>query len=289
MSTRAPDTQSAQFRKKPKSYLIRAFDDLEVGDGRGVVHVGNKVAVEAESRANLCTVAAVLGVLWALSVTLTSSMRREILGPMQRIVTIIDHLIQDPLGTLHEGPRSGSRASGGGEGVARGGEDEHAYAVEKAILRVGSLLQLGLGEAGAKIISDNMKDGNIVFDRGGKLVHAIFGFCDIRNFTDCTEVLRADIVKLVNQIANHVHTCTCDNYGAPNKNIGDAFLLVWKPKGDVSMSATADASLRCYVRLIIQMQMCKELRRWEKRTRALGARIQMGYGAVTSSLQLTSY
>ena len=34
----------------------------------------------------------------------------------------------------------------------------------------------------------NMKNGDMVFDRGGELVHAIFGFCDIRNFTDCTEV-----------------------------------------------------------------------------------------------------
>ena len=31
----------------------------------------------------------------------------------------------------------------------------------------------------------------------------------------------------------HIHKCTLDNYGAPNKNIGDAFLLVWKPKGNI--------------------------------------------------------
>jgi hypothetical protein len=46
-------------------------------------------------------------------------------------------------------------------------------------------------------------------------------------------VLRADIVQLVNAVAKHVHACTADNFGAPNKNIGDAFLLVWKPKGQV--------------------------------------------------------
>ena len=50
-----------------------------------------------------------------------------------------------------------------------------------------------------------------------------------------TQVLRADIVKLVNSVAKHVHACTIDNYGAPNKNIGDAFLLVWKPKGDMGL------------------------------------------------------
>jgi hypothetical protein len=79
----APHDYAAYFRKKPKSYLIRRFDDLEVGSGIGVVHVGNKAAVLEESRANLFTVASVLAVLWMLSLTLTSSMRREILGPMQ--------------------------------------------------------------------------------------------------------------------------------------------------------------------------------------------------------------
>jgi energy-coupling factor transporter ATP-binding protein EcfA2 len=99
----------------------------------------------------------------------------------------------------------------------------------------------------------NMKDGEMVYERGGRLVHAIFGFCDIRNFTDCTEILRANIVNLVNGVAKHVHTCVLDNYGAPNKNIGDAFLLVWKPKRDVGISMVADSSLRSYVRAIIQV------------------------------------
>ena len=41
----------------------------------------------------------------------------------------------------------------------------------------------------------------MVFDGGGALVNAIFGFCDIRNFTDCTEVLRDCISSLVNCIS----------------------------------------------------------------------------------------
>ena len=122
----------------------------------------------------------------------------------------------------------------------------------------------------------------MVLNRSGNLVHAIFGFCDIRNFTDCTEVLRADIVKLVNSVARHVHMCTSESYGAPNKNIGDAFLLVWKPKGEMSISAEADASLRSYVRALIQIQMCEELRRLERRSalqqRMPGFRVRLGFG-----------
>lgn len=40
----------------------------------------------------------------------------------------------------------------------------------------------------------------------GNKVMAIFGFCDIRNFTDTTEVLQEDIMEFVNTIADIVHT-----------------------------------------------------------------------------------
>lgn len=40
----------------------------------------------------------------------------------------------------------------------------------------------------------------------GNRVMAVFGFCDIRNFTDTTEVLQEDIMEFVNTIADIVHT-----------------------------------------------------------------------------------
>ncbi len=36
---------------------------------------------------------------------------------------------------------------------------------------------------------------------------------------------QADVVRVVNIVAHHVHTAVCQNHGAPNKNIGDAFLV----------------------------------------------------------------
>ena len=62
----------------------------------------------------------------------------------------------------------------------------------------------------------------------GRHVTAIFGFCDIRKFTDTTEVLRAQVMPFVNFCASIVHG-TAKRYGGnPNKNVGDAFLIVWK-------------------------------------------------------------
>ena len=57
---------------------------------------------------------------------------------------------------------------------------------------------------------------------------AIFGFCDIRNFTDITEILQEGVMSFVNTIAEIVHSEVHCHHGAANKNIGDAFLLVWK-------------------------------------------------------------
>lgn len=62
----------------------------------------------------------------------------------------------------------------------------------------------------------------------GKKVIAIYGFCDIRNFTDTTEVLQENVMIFVNEIAQIVHEIASENCGSANKNIGDAFLLIWK-------------------------------------------------------------
>ena len=56
----------------------------------------------------------------------------------------------------------------------------------------------------------------------------IFGFCDIRNFTDCTEVLEEGVMLFVNEIGQIVHSIVDQYQGKANKNVGDAFLLVWK-------------------------------------------------------------
>lgn len=62
---------------------------------------------------------------------------------------------------------------------------------------------------------------------------AVFGFCDIRRFTDTTEVLQEGVMEFVNVIAHLVHGAVAARGGAANKNIGDAFLLVrWRAVED---------------------------------------------------------
>lgn len=79
--------------------------------------------------------------------------------------------------------------------------------MEKAIVKIGHLLALGFGEAGSKIIASNIGSGGDLNPMmAGQRVFAIFGFCDIRNFTDSTEVLQTQVMMFVNQIAEITHS-----------------------------------------------------------------------------------
>ena len=101
--------------------------------------------------------------------------------------------------------------------------------LERAIVKIGYLLALGFGEAGASIIGQNMtRGGDLDPMMPGQKTSAIFGFCIIDHFTETTEVLQADIMTYVNRVAEITHSMVDRYGGSANKNIGDAFLLVWK-------------------------------------------------------------
>jgi len=104
--------------------------------------------------------------------------------------------------------------------------------LETTLSKIGALLALGFGEAGSEIIAKNMKLGEVNPMLPGLKGMFIFGFCDIRNFTDATEVLEEGVMLFVNDIGGIVHSIVNRYSGAANKNIGDAFLLVWKFQED---------------------------------------------------------
>lgn len=76
------------------------------------------------------------------------------------------------------------------------------------------------------------KEFQIDFLSEASYVYGVYGFCDVRSFTDATEILKEDVLLFVNAIADVVHEEVHLSEGGANKNIGDAFLVVWKLKGD---------------------------------------------------------
>ncbi|CAD8076816.1 unnamed protein product [Paramecium sonneborni] len=174
------------------------------------------------------------------------------------------------------------------------------YMLQRLIMKVGALLAVGFGEAGSEIIAENIKKGGSVDPMlPGKKIMAIFGFCDIRNFTDATEVLQEDVMVFVNEIAEIVHS-TVDCYGgSANKNIGDAFLLVWKYfpmeyhpdpqnqsklvlRNEHQIKQKGDMAVLSFLKIITAISISKKLEKYKKHA-GLNARmkeysVKMGFG-----------
>ena len=121
--------------------------------------------------------------------------------------------------------------------------------LEKTISKIGALLALSLGDAGTEIISQNMKEnstGEINPMIPGKKICAIYGFCDVRNFTGLTEILQEKVMVFVNDIADIVHQYAFEYGGSANKNVGDAFLLVWKFDNKFTYISKKNNELKVY-------------------------------------------
>eukprot|EP00960_Hanusia_phi_P051681 760947-Hanusia_phi.AAC.6 len=177
-------------------------------------------------------------ILLIMLLSLISLVRSQVVGPVMSSIEKLNEIAKDPLTPL----RDESKKSKFLELVK----------IESALIKFGMLLQVAFGEAGSDIIRECITKDGLNYNKPGKVVQAFYGFCDIRRFTDLTEIMQADVVKLVNRIAHRVHSAALENFGAPNKNIGDAFLLIWKPKGQVAINTVADSALRTYIRIILE-------------------------------------
>ncbi len=88
----------------------------------------------------------------------------------------------------------------------------------------------------------------------------------------------------VNRIADYVHRAVKDNFGAPNKNIGDAFLLVWRfaDEDDANSFKLAEGALRSFIRIILETSACSALQALTEnpkiQERIPGYRVKMGFG-----------
>ena len=181
--------------------------------------------------------------------------------------------------------------------------DEFKIIINK-ISKICSLVSFGFGEAGTQIISQVLKEGlNVDINPliPGKKVMGIYGFCDIRNFTDTTEILKEKVMIFVNQVAEIVHQITADYCGSANKNIGDAFLLVWKLedrfikevvnkqgvkelklKNVNRINQICDMVLICFIRILIEINKSYKLAEY-RHHKGLNARMKnyktrLGFG-----------
>merc|ERR1719253_1390356 len=79
--------------------------------------------------------------------------------------------------------------------------------LENTIIKLGSLLALGFGEAGGETIVQNLATSDADNDSTainamipGSKVEAIYGLCEIRDFVIALEVLQTNVQVFVNQV-----------------------------------------------------------------------------------------
>lgn len=175
---------------------------------------------------------------------------RLVIGPIEKMVFLVRQISADPLGVDYK--------------ISMGEKDGFLAGMETTVLlatitKIGALMRVGFGEAGATVIAKNLDDssgGRLNLIGAGVMISSIFGFCDVRQFTDTTECLQEEVMLFVNRIAHILHGIVDKCSGAANKNIGDAFLLTWKLEDDYSSNQVtdlADQALLTFCKALIEI------------------------------------
>jgi len=180
-----------------------------------------------------------------------SDVKNLVLNPLEIMIEIVDKVAKNPikaknLENLETGMKTTiSKIQKEDEGNKkddksnkRKAEEEYEVKIiQSAIMKISALLAIGIGEAGNEIIKENLSSYNDLDPMvQGRKKNAIFGFCDIRGFPKVNEALQEHTMLFLNQIADIVHSSVDLFNGATNKNIGDAFLMVWKLPNDFNQS-----------------------------------------------------
>lgn len=208
---------------------LRESEWVDVTYGSSFARFTTRVASEYQAILNLFKTIFICIVLGFGAMMFSQDANTLVLKPLERIFKKVREISENPL------KRDGDQIE------EEEDDDDSAERFETKILedsfsKICSLMAVGFGEAGAEIIAENMTSAGAFnpMVKGRKMV-AIFGFCDIRQFTDATEVLQEGVMEFVNSIAQIVHMEVSLHGGSANKNIGDAFLLVWKFPPEVTL------------------------------------------------------
>lgn len=162
--------------------------------------------------------------LVAGSLVLTGDTQTMVITPIERMMNMVEAVARDPLQAL-----SFDHSETGGSG------EYETRLLETTIEKITGLLRVGFGEAGAGIISANLAMKSSGGEAAavnpllpGVRIYAVIGFCDIHHFEEINQLLTNDVLIFVNLIAEIVHSRVHYWGGQCNKNLGNAFVIIWR-------------------------------------------------------------
>lgn len=219
---------------------LRVEEAYYIVEGANVAVFDTRYDTRMTAELSICRTVFICIVLSLGAIYLTKDANTLVIEPIEKMIDKVRKIAKNPVGILEDDlldvyDIEGHQALNPNWWQrlcclkANTQKELETSALESAIMKIGALLAISFGEAGARIIGENISKGDSVNPMlEGKKVVAIFGFCDIRNFTDTTEVLQEGVMTFVNEIAHIVHHTVDHHLGMANKNIGDAFMIVWK-------------------------------------------------------------
>ena len=202
-----------------------------------VAYFDNRSNTRVEAILNLSKTVFIMVLLAVGTQMFTSDAQKLVIRPIERMVGLVRALAVNPLAAVQRGVGTAEASKRPWwklvlQRLRLLPDDSVGYEtalLERTVAKIGALLHIGFGEAGAEIIAGNIGSGGDINPMvRGKKIWGVYAFCDIRKFTDTTECLQEDVMVFVNTVGAITHGAVHQFAGAPNKNIGDAFLFVWK-------------------------------------------------------------
>ena len=287
-------TEVTKVRSTDLNSFCYPNDDGEglIDDVQACLYVDGSYYQKMSAIFNILKTLAVASVLVGASFLFSKDLTDLILMPIENMLKIITSIQENPLNAIkieEERAITQDQLRRADSNALREQEELDGYetaVLERIVLKIGSLLAISFGEAGAELIVHNIKaSGALNPIMPGRKVDGIFGFCDIRSFTDITEILREEVMTFVNSMAQIVHSIVDANGGAANKNIGDAFLFVWKfpleaerltalglptsTRPEPVRACVADLSVLAFVKILVELRRSHVVDKYNKNEKLL--------------------
>jgi class 3 adenylate cyclase len=236
------------------SQVNTIYDDLDnyreqeyemYDDGDFEIYVLVRNVLRGEAYLSLGKTTFILMIIMVSALMISKDATALVLQPLETIMLKVNEMAEDPFQILKFSEIEANMNIEKKNALTKAKAVYETAILDNAITKIGALLLLGFGEAGTSLLSDMMgREGDVDMLAAGKKTLGVFGFCDIRQFTDATEILQEEVMVFVNEIAQVVHGETHEFLGDPNKNIGDAFLLVWKfPENEIYTGLNGELSV----------------------------------------------
>lgn len=137
-------------------------------------------------------------VLSASAVLFSKDAYDLVLDPIEKMLAKVKRITENPLEAARVEENDAILLDGFKDKLVKSKDQENyeTNILEKTITKIGTLLAVGLGQAGGEIATNNIKKAGEVDPMvPGKKVVGVFGYCDIRYFSDVAEVLQEGVAS----------------------------------------------------------------------------------------------